>query len=215
MLLFVGDGPYRNKTGTFMLNAFSKIFHSKRWRQAAMGYFGHMWELYSFWAFVPIILGLYAATAKSHLNISLLSFLVIASGAIGCIAGGFLSQKMGSAKVAAGCLLISGTCCFLSPLLFILPLPIFLFIMFIWGLTVCPDSPQFSTLVAQYAPDHLRGTALTIYNSIGFLITTISLYVVDRLYNSNTWLGKENTFLALGLGALVGLPGMIKLIRSK
>ena len=85
----------------------------------------------------------------------------------------------------------------------------------IWGLTVVPDSPQFSTLVAYYAPDELKGTALTIYNSIGFAITTISLYVIDRIFHSSGFLGGENTFAILGLGALVGLPASIRLIKNK
>jgi hypothetical protein len=80
---------------------------------------------------------------------------------------------------------------------------------------VCPDSPQFSTLVAQYAPDELRGTALTIYNSIGFAITTISLFVIDRVFHSPGFLGGENTFALLGLGAITGLPSMIRLIKKE
>lgn len=215
MLLFVGDGPYRKKSGGFQWNAFSKIFNSKKWRQAAIGYFGHMWELYTFWGFLPLIIVLYTRNNGIALNIPLLSFLIIATGSIGAIAGGYISRSWGSAKVAAIALFISGLCCFLSPLAYNLPLPLFLFFLFVWGLTVSPDSPQFSTLVAQYAPDELRGTALTIYNSIGFTISTISLIVMDRVFHSNSFFAKENSMLLLGTGALIGLPGMIRLIRSK
>ena len=79
--------------------------------------------------------------------------------------------------------------------------------------SVSPDSPQFSTLVAQYAPPHLRGTALTIYNSIGFTITIISLIVFDRLLHSKTLLSGSNTFAILALGALTGLPFIYSLTR--
>jgi MFS family permease len=215
MLLFVGDGPYRKKSGSFQWNAFNEIFRSKKWRQSAFGYFGHMWELYTFWGFVPLILGLYAEKNNISLNIPLLSFLIIASGCISCISGGFLSLRMGSAKVATTALFISGICCFISPFIYQLPLFFFLSILFIWGLAVIPDSPQFSTLVAQYAPEHLKGTALTIYNSIGFFIATISLIVIDYVFHSTGFFGGQNTFLLLGLGAVTGLPSMIRLIRSK
>ena len=60
MLLFVGDGPNRKKAESFQWNAIPTIFRLKKWRQAAFGYFGHMWELYTFWGFVPLLLGLYA-----------------------------------------------------------------------------------------------------------------------------------------------------------
>jgi len=215
MLLSVGDGPFRKKSGGFRWDAFGKIFNSRKWRQAATGYFGHMWELYSFWGFVPLIIELYSKKNNQRLDISFLSFLVIAVGSIGSVAGGYLSQKIGSAKVAAWCLFVSGLCCFLSPFSYALPSFLFTTLLLIWGGTVSPDSPQFSTLVAQYAPEELRGTALTIYNSIGFAITTISLYVIDRIFHSPGFFGGENTFALLGLGALVGLPSTIRLIRNK
>ena len=215
MLSFVGDGPYRKRSGSFRWDAFGKIFSSKKWRQAAFGYFGHMWEVYSFWGFLPLMIELYSNKNDLHLNIPFLSFIAIAIGAIGSVAGGYISEKTGSAKVAIWSLLISGICCLISPFSYSFPFFLFLVLLFIWGLTVVPDSPQFSTLVAQYAPDELKGTALTIYNSIGFAITTISLYVIDRIFHSTGFLGGENTFALLGLGALVGLPSAIRLIKNK
>ena len=215
MILFVGDGPYRKKTGGFQWNAFGKIFSSKKWRQSAYGYFGHMWELYTFWGFLPVILALYATKNNIDLNIPLLCFLIIGIGSISSVMGGFLSKYWGSAKVAMTALFISGLCCFLSPFIYYLPLPVFLSILFIWGFTVSPDSPQFSTLVTQYAPDGLKGTALTIYNSIGFLISTVSLIVIDRIFYSNSFLAKENTMLVLGFGAIIGLNFMNRLIKSR
>lgn len=215
MLFFAGDGPYRKKAERFQWNAFSEIFRSKKWRQAAFGYFGHMWELYTFWGFVPIILGLYASKNNESLNIPLLSFLIIASGSISCILGGYMSLRIGSAKVATIALFISGICCFISPFIYQLPVYLFLAILFIWGLAVIPDSPQFSTLVATYAPEHLKGTALKIYNAIGFSISAISLIVIDRVFYSKGFFAQENTMLLLGIGALLGLPSMIKLIRVK
>ena len=214
MLLFVGDGPYRKRSGGFRWDAIGKIFSSKKWRQSAFGYFGHMWEVYSFWGFVPLMIGLYAQKNSVQLDISFLSFLAIAIGAIGSVIGGYLSGIIGSTKVAMWSLLISGICCFISPFSYSFPVFLFISLLLIWGLTVVPDSPQFSTLVAQYAPEELRGTALTIYNSIGFAITTISLYVIDYLFHSQGFFGGENTFALLGLGALVGLPSTIRLIRN-
>jgi MFS family permease len=174
-----------------------------------------MWELYTFWGFVPVMLGLFNEKNNYSLNISLLSFLIIGCGCISCIAGGYLSQKFGNAKVASAALLISGICCLLSPLFFSLPVYIFLSFIFVWGLAVIPDSPQFSTLVAQYAPPELRGTALTIYNSIGFSISIISLIAIDYLFHSKFFLANGSTFLVLGFGALFGLPFMIRLINSE
>ena len=212
MMILVGDGPFRKRSGSFEWNAIPVIFSSRRWRQAAIGYFGHMWELYTFWGFVPLMIQWYARTEDLVINIPLWSFMVIGIGCLGCIAGGYLSERIGSARVAFFCLLISGICCLLSPLFFMLPVGLFLGILLIWGLTVSPDSPQFSTLVANYAPAHLRGTALTVYNSIGFTISTISLLIFDRVFHADWFLGHNNSFLLLSLGALAGLPAMVRLI---
>lgn len=213
MLLFVENGPYRKKSGVFQWNAFYIIFKSKKWRQAAFGYFGHMWELYSFWALVPLMLELYNTQQGYNLNISLWTFLVIASGAISSVLGGYGSLRLGSARIAFTALFISCVLCFISPFIFVLPPTLFLFILFIWGFTVIPDSPQFSTLVAQYAPEQLKGTALTIYNSMGFFIATISLLLVDGVFHSGGFLGCRNTFLFLGIGPLFGLLSCYRLLE--
>ena len=215
MLLFVGDGPYRKKSGSFQWNAIGEIYKSKPFRQAAYGYFGHMWELYTFWGFLPIILLLYSKSSGVQLNIPLLSFLIIATGSVGSVLGGYISQKKGSAWVALMALSISGICCFISPFIFTFPTWLFLIFLFLWGFTVSPDSPQFSTLVAQYAPQHLKGTALTIYNAIGFSISTISLIIMDRLYNSTYFISGKNASFVLGFGALLSIPSILYLVISK
>jgi MFS family permease len=215
VMLILGDGPYRKKAGAFQWNAIPRIFSSLNWRRSAFGYFGHMWEVYAFWGFVPVILKLYADSNDIALNIPLLSFICIAVGGFSSIAGGYLSAKIGGAKVAGLSLFLSGLCCIASPLLFSAPLIIFLSVMLLWGITVVPDSPQYSTLVAQYAPSELRGTALTIYNAVGFIITSLSLQVIDHVHHSAGFFGGRNTFMLLGAGAVAGLPFTFKLIRSK
>jgi len=211
----VGNGPYRKKSGRFQWNAVAGIFRSSAWRSAAFGYFGHMWELYTFWGFIPLIIALYNKMNGFSLNIPLLSFIIIGSGAVSSIIGGYLSLKIGSARSGSLALLISGLCCLLSPFIFSFSPPLFLLLLFIWGFTVSPDSPQFSTLVARFAPQELRGTALTIYNSIGFTISTLSLIIIDHIHHSTGLFAGKNTFFLLGIGALTGLPPMLKLVKRK
>lgn len=198
----VPDGPHRKKGAKFEWNAIPKIFAFPKFRAAAFGYFGHMWELYTFWAFVPFILVTYNDLNQTELPVSLLSFAIIAMGTLGCIIGGYISLKKGSFKVAFTMLLISGLCCLFSPFLFQITPLLFVVVLFIWGFTVVGDSPQFSTIVAQTAPSLYIGTALTIVNCIGFALTIVSIQVLAYLIKI---FGISNTLLILVLGPLVGL----------
>ena len=119
-------------------------------------------NLYTFYALVPIILLYYLKLNPVELNIPLWSFIIIASGSIGCIVGGIISNKIGSAKVAFIQLAFSGFCCLISPLMFYTSLPIFLSFLIFWGVVVIGDSPQYSAIIALSAPKELVGSGLTI-----------------------------------------------------
>ena len=115
MILFVPDGPFRKPASKLDLSAFFKVFGKKPFRQAAFGYFGHMWELYAFWAFVPVLLTMYQERAAIQLNIPVLSFLIIGIGGLSCVMGAFLAKGWGTKRTAFIALLLSCLCCFVSP----------------------------------------------------------------------------------------------------
>jgi MFS family permease len=151
-----------------------------------------MWELYTFWAFVPAMLSAYAALhTGTEFNIPLLSFCIIGIGAPACVAGGILSQKHGAEKVARVALTGSGICCLLSPVFFMQKSPELLeLFLLVWGVLVIADSPMFSSLVAQRAPAEGRGTALTLVTCIGFAITIASILLLNIMsgYIPSAWL---------------------------
>ena len=181
MLIFVPNGPYLSKGTKFNPRAIQIIFKSKTLRQAAFGYFGHMWELYSLWTFVPLLLAYYVNNRIDVINLPLWSFWIIAAGAMGCALGGIISKRTGSKPVAFYQLLASGICCVLSPLIFTASLELFLVFFLFWGVVVAGDSPQFSALVAMSAPKEYVGSALTIVTSVGFLITVFSIQFINSL----------------------------------
>ena len=208
MLLVVPDGPYHKPGLKLKGTSFLIGFRNVKFRAAAFGYFGHMWELYAFWAFVPVML----ATYKNHyphvkFDVSLLSFFVIACGGLACVFSGLLSQKYGAKKIAGISLCLSGLCCIVSPFFLLNPSPVALIIfLFFWGLVVIADSPLFSTLVAQAAPEHTRGTSLTIVNCIGFSITIISIQLVNIL---SAYLNAQYIYLVLAAGPVLGLIALL------
>jgi MFS family permease len=204
----VKDGPHSGARKKGRIEpGFLAMFREKTFRKVAFGYFGHMWELYAFWAFIPTILLLYGLSPDL---VPLWSFIIIAVGAIGCIVGGYASLRIGNARVAFMALLISGVCCLGSGLFFRLDESIFLLLMMTWGLAVITDSPQFSTMVAKTAPPQLKGTALSIVTSIGFAITIGSISLLETIIR-NGLLPAEWCYLVLLPGPVSGLIAMRKL----
>ncbi|MCK0156962.1 MFS transporter [Cellulophaga sp. F20128] len=207
VLLFVPNGPFRKQSSKLKLIAGIQLFKNPIFSKAALGYFGHMWELYAFWAFTPLAIKTINNIQNSSYSVPIYTFIIIALGALSCVLGGYFSKKYGSYKVAVIALFISGMCCFISPLLFQLP-PILFFIGWcLWGMAVTADSPQFSSLIAQAAPIELKGTALTIVNSLGFAISIFSIQLLSTL---STKIHTPLIFLLLGIGPFIGLYALLK-----
>jgi MFS family permease len=197
---FVPDGPYRKPSLNINLKHAFVGFKDSNFRVAAFGYFGHMWELYAFWAFLPIILKNIVQVETP--NISLLSFAIIALGSVACATSGLLSFKYTPKKVAFIALLLSGICCLLSPMIFTLDKTYILIFLALWAMVVVADSPLFSTLVAQNSSAQNRGTSLTIVNCIGFAITIVSIQVLQLL---STIIDNQYLFMFLAIGPIISL----------
>ncbi len=208
--LWVPQGPFARRKGAFDPKALGAIFSQADFRAAAFGYFGHMWELYAFWAFVPTIVAAYGQQHAGEFNVSLWSGLVIAVGALGCVGGGLWAQRAGSARVAATLLATSGLSCLLLPLVFWAPAPVFVAFMLVWGLAVVGDSAQFSALSAQTAPPGLVGSGLTIATSLGFAVTILSIEGLSALSGV---LPAQWLTVPLVLGPVAGLWSVRRLLK--
>jgi len=206
MFWLVPDGPHLRAGAKFDPAAFVTIYRSAEFRASAFGYFGHMWELYAFYAFLPVLLA--SRLGSDGATVSVWSFAAIATGFFGCMLGGYLSRRIGSARVAYMQLSASGLCCLVSPLAFLAPVPVFLAFVLFWGVVIAGDSPQFSALNARFAPQHLVGSALTITNCIGFSITILSIALLTRLIEA---VGPQYVFVMLVPGPVLGLAALRRL----
>ncbi|WP_299251589.1 nitrate/nitrite transporter [uncultured Lacinutrix sp.] len=212
MLILVPNGPYRKVSQKTDLLAFFSVFKNRTFRASAFGYFGHMWELYTFWAFVPFMLKRYSEfNTSATFNIPMLSFIIIGIGGLACVISGFVSIRIGVKRTAFIALLLSCVCCLISPIVFTTQYEsLFIAFLIFWGMVVIADSPLLSTLVVTNVEAEIKGTALTIVNCLGFLITIISIQFISKLIeltNSNA----IYTVLAIGpIFALISLRNKAK-----
>ena len=187
--------------------ALASLWTDWRVRSSVLGYFGHMWELYTLWVLAPLIL----ATRFEGTQLSMAAFSVIGVGALGCILGGLGAKRWGCAKVATLLLGISGMCCLLAPWLMFAPLEWMMAWLLIWGVTVAGDSPQLSTLTASNSPPHAVGSVLTLTNCIGFGISIVSIELFTHLAK---WHDLATLLPWLGLGLLLGIWAMWPLLKK-
>jgi MFS family permease len=215
LLLFFGTGDppgdllrRQARVTTLQWRALASVWTDARVRSSVLGYFGHMWELYTMWVMVPLIL----ATRLQGTALSWAAFAVVGAGAIGCAVGGWVAQRWGSARVAGMQLAVSGLCCLATPLMLGAGGAWFYGWLVLWGITVAGDSPQFSTLTARNAPPQAVGSVLTLTNSIGFAISIVSILLFVSL-SETVALGALLPWLALG--PLLGLWALRPLLREE
>lgn len=186
------------------------------YRASALGYFGHMWELYAFWSVLPWLSGpisrsLTAAGYSWVPSVALISFAAIGVGFGGCVLGGMWSRRVGSARVAATALGASGLMCLVYPFIPDTWPLVQLGALLFWGFCVVADSPQFSAMSAQHAPPQWLGSALVMQNGVGFLITVLSILLLG-------WAVQHAGSMALWLlvpGPVLGLWALRPLLLAR
>src|SRR3954466_10311277 len=199
------DGPYLFASRPFSWHHVGDVVRVRQWRLATASYLGHMFELYAFWAWIPSFLAASVAASerfRAPRLISLLAFTTIAIGGFGSVWGGLFADKRGRERLVSISLLMSGSCCLLSGVLFGGPIWVLGALAMTWGFFVIADSAQFSTLVTESVPAHAVGTALTVQTSLGFLLTMLPMQLLPMIAQRVGW---RWSFVFLGLGPVAGI----------
>ena len=201
------DGPMLRARSGFDPRQILHVFRDRDFRANSLGYFGHMWELYALWSLLPLWLDS-TESGFGRSDASWIAFGVLTAGALGCVAGGFWSSRIGSLAVARLALALSALACLASPFAHALPPAALVAFLLVWGVVVVADSPQFSALATRYCPPEFTATALTVQNGVGFALTVVSIQTMAALGAATDW---RFVFVALAPGPLLGLFAMRRL----
>jgi MFS family permease len=208
-LLFAKEGPYPFGKAVFEPSRIGQVFREKPLLLANLGYLGHMWELYAMWAWLLAYTraAFEAQAIGTAATASLSTFLVVASGILGCLLGGYLSDRIGRTVTTAGMILVSGSCALLMGFLFTGPLWLFMLVAIVWGVSVVGDSAQFSAAVTELADRRFVGTALSVQLGAGFALTVLAIWLTPRFADFIG--GWRWAFLLLVPGPLLGAAAML------
>jgi MFS family permease len=208
--LGVRDGPHVSASAPFDPHAVGQVLRNRGVRLATFGYLGHMWELYAMWTWIPAFAAasIAAAGGSSARSGSLVAFVAIASGAIGCVMAGRWADAWGKARIAGSAMVVSAACALGAGLVFAGPMPLLMLLAVLWGFSVVADSAQFSALVSEFSPRTQVGTALTLQICAGFLLTMVSMRLIPVLANATGW---RWVFLLLVPGPVLGALAMRRL----
>jgi MFS family permease len=208
--LTVREGPYAFARASFDPRQTLAVLRDRPVRLANLGYFGHMWELYAMWAwFLSFAIAAGQAGDMPFGNASVLTFVVIASGVVGCALGGYLSDLVGRCLTTAGMMAVSGACAVLICVAWGGPAWLLALVAIIWGISIIGDSAQFSAALTELSNPRLVGTALTVQLALGFALTVVAIWllpVLATLLGSWRWV-----FLALMPGPVIGAWAMMRL----
>jgi len=214
--LWYRDGPTPFPPRPFSWSLASSVFERREWRLATGGYLGHMFELYSFWTWIPAFIAasmvLSSGGAHEEARSSLVAFGTIAVGGLGCIWGGLSADKRGRERLVIISMAASGSCALLIPFVFGGNLLLVATVAWLWGFFVIADSAQFSALVTESVPPHAVGTALTIQTSLGFLLTMVSIQLVPPVVSVVGW---RWAFPMLAIGPFFGIAAIRTLVTVR
>lgn len=212
MCLMVALGPYHQAAARLDPRAMALAWTNRRVRLAFIGYLGHMWELYAMWGWIATATAAsYAATLPAATALTwakLTAFVAIASGGIACALAGLAADRIGKAEMTIVAMALSGASALAAALTFGGPAWLTFAVTVVWGISIVPDSAQFSAIVADSSPPAQAGSLLTLQTALGFALTIVTVQFAPVVA---THMGWRFLLAGLAIGPAIGILAMLRL----
>ncbi len=213
--LNIQNGPHHATAARFRASDITVAWTNPKVRRAYGGYLGHMWELYAMWAWIGLALSVSFASQIPEQDASqlakLVTFCVIGAGAISCAAAGRVADRIGKAELTILAMVVSGVSALIFAFTFGGSIWLTIVVSLFWGISIIPDSAQFSALVADYAPADKVGSLMTFQTALGFALTAVTVQVAPFVAEQVGW---GVLMGSLAIGPVAGIYSMLGLRKS-
>lgn len=178
------------------------------------GYSLHAAELYVVRVWLPALLAAaLISRGQDPLNAAVgaaaIGGLAMASGSIGPVMGGVISDKWGRAVSASAIFALSGVCSFAIGWMIGFPWALLVGVAIIYGWAIAADSAIYSTAVTEVAEPRRLGSTMAVHSFVGFMGGVVGPIVAGAILDvSPESLKWGLTFSATGLLAIAAVLTM-------
>ena len=190
------------------------VLKNRAARTYITGYSLHAAELYIVRVWLPALLAA-ALIARGEDELSAvvgaaaIGGLAMASGAIGPVMGGVMSDRWGRAASASAIFALSGVCSFAIGWMIGFPWVLLVAVSIVLGWAIAADSAIYSTAVTEVAEPTRLGSTMAVHSFVGFMGGVVGPILAGAILDLSTETMKWGlTFSATGLLAVAAILAM-------
>jgi MFS family permease len=209
IVMAVPGGKTHGSQKRISLSDFNIVLRSRPVMAYVLSYAVHMWELFSFraWIVAFLVFSIHRQPAEAFVwSPTQVAFLTNLIGVPASIGGNELSRKFGRRKLISIVMVVStGLGAVIG---FTAALPYFLVVLLalFYGMAITGDSASLTAGAVSAAPPHLRGTTLAVHSTFGFGAAFLGPLTVGVLLDTfgGGLLAWGMGFLAMAAACLLG-----------